>query len=139
MTTETEKTKRCTKCNQDRPVSLFTKRSLSRDGLNYWCKPCWLGIELEPEKPEPEPEPDEPVIEFSELKAFAKRFILDHLDEHGEAVDEFFRHRLPYDHPEVTREAVERAISELIKEAKVKVTRWETAGMYERVNFLALA
>lgn len=122
---------------------LFTKKSSSKDGLNHWCKACWQGIELEPEKPETEIEPaesqpDEPELEFSELKDFAKRFILGHLSKHGETVDEFFRHRLPYEQPEVTREAVERAISDLSKEAKVKVTRWETAGMYERLNFLAL-
>ena len=74
---------------------LFTKKSSSKDGLNHWCKACCQGIELEPEKPETEIEPaesqpDEPELEFSELKDFAKRFILGHLSKHGETVDESF-------------------------------------------------
>jgi hypothetical protein len=123
-----EPDKQCRKCQITKPTSEFYKESKgarsNKSEFRAVCRDCWNGRE--------------PPLEFSELKAFAKRFILRHLAEHSEAVDEYFRHRLPYEQPEVTSEAVERAISELIKEAKVKVTRWETAGMYERVNFLAL-
>ena len=47
--------------------------------------------------------------------------------------------RLPYEQPEVTREAVERVLKALIREAKVKVTRREAAGRYDGcIEFLAL-
>jgi hypothetical protein len=142
----TEPTKRCTKCGNDRPVSLFTKKTSSKDGLNSWCKPCWYGIELEPEMEpvvETMPEPVVPValqiLPRKEQIDQAAQLIVAHLKEHGETVDEFFKHRISYDHTEVTREAVKRAINNLLKEAKVKVTRWETSDDLERLNFLALA
>lgn len=130
--TQTEPVKQCRKCKQDRPVSLFTKRTSAKDGLNYWCKACCFGIELEPEKPAA------PELDFSEQKEIAERFILSHLAANGEACDLFLQHRLPYEHREVTGEAVERVIKVLLREGKVKVTRWEACDQ-RRVNFLALA
>lgn len=32
--------KRCTKCNVFKSVDQFSKRLLSKDGLNHWCKLC---------------------------------------------------------------------------------------------------
>ncbi len=34
------KTKRCSKCTRELPLSEFGKRSASKDGLNYKCKTC---------------------------------------------------------------------------------------------------
>lgn len=34
--------KRCTKCGQDKPLTDFHKNKRSKDGLQYWCKPCVL-------------------------------------------------------------------------------------------------
>lgn len=33
-------TKLCTKCQTEKPIELFAKRTASRDGLQPWCKPC---------------------------------------------------------------------------------------------------
>lgn len=30
----------CTKCQVEKPIEEFSKRSASKDGLNSWCKPC---------------------------------------------------------------------------------------------------
>jgi len=35
-----KKTKRCAKCGEIKPLSEFSKKSLSRDGLQYTCKVC---------------------------------------------------------------------------------------------------
>jgi hypothetical protein len=34
------KMKRCPKCSTEKPKSEFNKRKASKDGLNYWCRPC---------------------------------------------------------------------------------------------------
>jgi hypothetical protein len=31
----------CAECNVEKPVSQFGKRTVSKDGLNSYCKPCW--------------------------------------------------------------------------------------------------
>lgn len=33
-------TKHCTKCGQDLPISAFSKKAGTKDGLQYWCKTC---------------------------------------------------------------------------------------------------
>jgi len=33
-------TKKCSKCGETKPVGEFYKRSVSKDGLNYYCKEC---------------------------------------------------------------------------------------------------
>lgn len=33
-------TKKCTKCGEDKPASLFYKQTKSKDGLHSYCKPC---------------------------------------------------------------------------------------------------
>lgn len=33
-------TKTCTKCNEEKSVDNFTKRKLSADGLDMWCRQC---------------------------------------------------------------------------------------------------
>ena len=38
--TENEPTKRCTKCQEMKPFSEFSKNSRRPDGLVYWCKVC---------------------------------------------------------------------------------------------------
>ena len=35
-----EKTKVCTKCGQELPLSEFVIQKKSKDGLMYWCKSC---------------------------------------------------------------------------------------------------
>ena len=35
-----ENTKACTKCGIEKPLSCFSKRSSSKDGLRYDCKEC---------------------------------------------------------------------------------------------------
>ena len=35
-----EKTKVCTKCGRELPLSEFVKQKKSKDGLMYWCKSC---------------------------------------------------------------------------------------------------
>ena len=37
----------CTHCGLKKPPSQFGKRSMSRDKLNYYCKPCWRIIVYE--------------------------------------------------------------------------------------------
>lgn len=37
---ETVKTKVCTKCGETKPLTAFGNRKASRDGLQYWCRPC---------------------------------------------------------------------------------------------------
>jgi hypothetical protein len=34
------KTKTCSKCQVERPVTEFTRNATCRDGLDAWCKPC---------------------------------------------------------------------------------------------------
>lgn len=34
------KTKTCTLCKQEFPLSAFGKHSITKDGLSYWCKQC---------------------------------------------------------------------------------------------------
>lgn len=34
------KTKRCTKCGETKPLSEFSKKTASPDGLRWWCKTC---------------------------------------------------------------------------------------------------
>ena len=34
------RTKVCTKCGLELPFSDFGKHSITKDGLNYWCKKC---------------------------------------------------------------------------------------------------
>jgi hypothetical protein len=41
MTTVTEQTKQCRKCQQFLPLGNFTKKSANKDGLNSWCRTCW--------------------------------------------------------------------------------------------------
>lgn len=31
----------CASCKMEKPRSQFTKRVISKDGLNGYCKPCW--------------------------------------------------------------------------------------------------
>ena len=38
--TETKKTKKCTKCNRELPISEFYKDNRAKDGLQCWCKGC---------------------------------------------------------------------------------------------------
>ena len=35
-----EKTKICSKCGRELPLSEFTKNKKTKDGLHYWCKSC---------------------------------------------------------------------------------------------------
>ena len=35
-----EKTKVCSKCGRELPLSEFTKDKRNNDGLDYWCKSC---------------------------------------------------------------------------------------------------
>ena len=35
-----EKTKVCTKCGREFPLSEFTKHKITKDGLDHWCKSC---------------------------------------------------------------------------------------------------
>lgn len=32
----------CVSCNIEKPRSQFGKRTVSKDGLNNYCKPCWI-------------------------------------------------------------------------------------------------
>jgi hypothetical protein len=32
--------KTCTRCKESRPITEFHKTKKSKDGLNFWCKPC---------------------------------------------------------------------------------------------------
>ena len=32
--------KRCSKCNVDKPLTVFSKCAANKDGLNRWCKEC---------------------------------------------------------------------------------------------------
>jgi len=34
-------TKTCTKCNDVKPLEMFSKRASSPDGFNSWCKQCY--------------------------------------------------------------------------------------------------
>ena len=36
-----EKTKVCTKCGRELPLSEFNKDKATKDGLTYWCKLCY--------------------------------------------------------------------------------------------------
>ena len=36
-----EKTKVCTKCGRELPLSEFNKHEATKDGLTYWCKLCY--------------------------------------------------------------------------------------------------
>lgn len=33
-------TKICTKCRSEKDITCFNKNRSTKDGLNYWCKPC---------------------------------------------------------------------------------------------------
>ena len=33
-------TKTCSKCKKEKPLSAFSVKKRSRDGLSYWCKDC---------------------------------------------------------------------------------------------------
>ncbi len=35
------KTKTCTKCGQEKPLSEFGKNRGFKDGFSYWCRQCW--------------------------------------------------------------------------------------------------
>ena len=37
---DTKKTKKCSKCNRELPISEFAKCKDSKDKLQYWCKEC---------------------------------------------------------------------------------------------------
>lgn len=37
---QTEQTKRCSHCKKEKPITEFSKRSASKDGLSYTCKAC---------------------------------------------------------------------------------------------------
>lgn len=39
--------KTCTRCNSEKPISAFAKRSISKDGLAAWCKQCYAEYRLE--------------------------------------------------------------------------------------------
>jgi hypothetical protein len=123
-----EPVKTCKKCGEPKPTAEFYRESRgahSKSRFRSACKDCWLG--------------KEPPVTDDERKEFVKNFIVDHLTQRGETVDVFFRHWLSFKYSEITQEAVERAIRDLLKEANVKITRRETAGKYGYIEFLALA
>lgn len=35
------KTKTCTRCGQEKPLSEFGKNRGLKDGFSYWCRQCW--------------------------------------------------------------------------------------------------
>jgi hypothetical protein len=37
--------KKCTRCNQTKPLSDFYKKAQSKDGYDFWCKACWRTTE----------------------------------------------------------------------------------------------
>jgi hypothetical protein len=39
--------KKCTKCQEEKNISLFNKNKNTKDGLNYWCTPCKLQYQKE--------------------------------------------------------------------------------------------
>lgn len=39
--------KTCTRCVNEKPDSAFPNCKRSRDGLSYWCRPCWSDHRLE--------------------------------------------------------------------------------------------
>ena len=40
MNKETNKTKKCGKCNRELPIDNFSKNKATKDGLQGWCKEC---------------------------------------------------------------------------------------------------
>jgi len=40
ISTDQEKTKRCSLCKETKPYDLFNKRSCEKDGYNYYCRDC---------------------------------------------------------------------------------------------------
>ena len=123
-----EPTKQCRKCQLVKPITDFYRESKGahkpEGKFRATCRLCWNGIE--------------PEVTDDERKQFVKQFVLDHLQQHGETADDFFRHWLAYKYAEITQESVTRVINSLLKEAKVKVTRRMSGGRYEGLNFLAL-
>jgi hypothetical protein len=91
----------------------------------------------EPKRVEPKIDIDAEKATREELTEFVKSFVVEYLARNGETCDEFFAQWISYRYPEVSQQAVRRAINDLLEEAKVKVTRWE-AHCFERVNFLEL-
>src|SRR5689334_10410112 len=123
-TTETETVKVCRKCCEPKPTTEFyreTKGSRGREGrFRAICKDCWNGVE--------------PPVTDAERKEFIKRFVVNHIKQHGETADFFFEHWLPHRYPEITRHAVERAILGL----NLRVTRRESTGDFRPVRFLEI-
>lgn len=39
-----ERSKRCTRCKEEKQVNHFTKRERNKDGLDSWCKQCYSEV-----------------------------------------------------------------------------------------------
>jgi hypothetical protein len=120
----------CKKFGEPKPTATEfyrqTKGSRGREGrFRPICKDCWNGRE--------------PEVTDEERGEFTKRFVLEHLKQHGESCHEFFRHAIPYKYREITKPAVDSAIKDLVNRGLIRVTRSEKFGEYARTNFLALA
>jgi hypothetical protein len=75
-----------------------------------------------------------------ERRVFVKQFIVDYIKRHGETADAFFAYWISHKYPEITRHVVELAMGEMTRKKKpqLKVTRRESTGDFNPMNFLAL-
>lgn len=48
---DTHKTKKCTKCGRELPMSMFSDMKKSKDGKQYWCKDCMRDAVSKKKKP----------------------------------------------------------------------------------------
>jgi hypothetical protein len=128
MTTETETAKVCKKCQIAKPTTEFYRESKGAGGSQEYrclCRACWLG--------------HEPEVTEDERKQFVEQFVLNHLRQHGETADEFFRQWLNYKYPEITQEAIGRVIGKMTGcRRPLKVTRQQVFDG-QRIKLLALS
>lgn len=71
------KTKKCTRCGRELPVTEFHKKRMSLDGLQSWCKECFREAEKQQRKHESGGACSE------ELKMYTARQLMEELAKRG--------------------------------------------------------